>query len=101
MAPDHRHLFRDRADEGRIVAIERGKEERGKGWSGPIRYGVLNGLGRLSMGFGNAIEGEKSAQRLVELVWWGSAVADGTIEDHDGGSSSARGRIPWEILKTI
>ena len=50
------------------MAIERGKEERGKGWSSPIRYGVLNKLGRLSMGFGNAIEGEKSAQRLVELV---------------------------------
>ena len=32
------------------------------------------------MGFGNAIEGEKSAQRLAELVWWVSAVASATIE---------------------
>ena len=53
------------------------------------------------MGFGNAIEGEKSAQRLVELLWWGSAVAGGTIEDHHGGTSSARGRSRRVILKTM
>ena len=53
------------------------------------------------MGFGNAIEGEKSAQRLVELVGWGGAVAGGTIEGHHGGTSNARGRSRWEILKTM
>ena len=36
--------------------------------SDTIRYGVLNGWRRLSMGFGNAIEGERCAQRLVELA---------------------------------
>ena len=66
-----------------------------------IRPSVLNRWGPLSMGFGNAIEGEKSAQRLVELLWWGSAVADGTIEDHHGGTSSARGRSRRVILKTM
>ena len=60
--------------------------------SDAIRHVVLNGWGRLSIGFGNAIEEEMSAQRLVELVWWGSAVVGGTIEDHHGGTSSARGR---------
>ena len=69
--------------------------------SDTIRHGVLNGWGRLSMGFGNAIEGERSVQRLVELVWWGGAVPGGTIEDHDGETSSARGRSRWEILKTM
>ena len=44
------------------------------------------GVCRISMGFGNAIEGEKSAQRLIELSWWGSAVAGGTIEDHLKGT---------------
>ena len=69
--------------------------------SDTIRHGVLNGWGRLSMGFGNAIEGERSAQRLAELLWWGSAVAGGTIEAHHGGTSSARGRSRWEIWKTM
>ena len=53
------------------------------------------------MGFGNAIGGERRAQRLVELVWWCSAVAGGTIEGHHGGTLGARGRSGWEILKTM
>ena len=69
--------------------------------SDAIRHGVLNGRGRLSIGFGNAIEGESRAQRLVELVWWGSAVACGKIEDHHGGTSSARGQSRWETSKTM
>ena len=64
--------------------------------SDTIQHGVLNGWGRLLMGFGNAIEGERSAQTLVELVWWVSAVAGGTIEDHHGGISSARSRSRWK-----
>ena len=57
------------------------------------------------MGFGNMIEGEKIAQRLIELLWWGSAIAGATIEDHHGRTSSARGRSRWksidDTLKTM
>jgi hypothetical protein len=50
----------DRAGEGRVGAIERGKQAGGnKGWSSPIRHSVLN-EGRLWLGFGNAIEEERS-----------------------------------------
>ncbi|KIK00858.1 hypothetical protein K443DRAFT_593439 [Laccaria amethystina LaAM-08-1] len=38
-------------EEGRIGAIERGKEGSGKCWSSPIRYSVLNGWGRPVDGF--------------------------------------------------
>ena len=69
--------------------------------SNMIRHGVLNVWWCLLMGFGNTIEGEGSVQRLVELVWWGNAVPGGTIEDHHGGTSSARGQSQWEILKTM
>ena len=100
LAPYCHPCFRDCAEEGRISATERGKKQR-LVESDAIRHGVRNGWGRLPMGFGNAIEGERSAQRLVELVWWVSAVASATIEDNHGGSSSARGRSRWEILKTM
>ena len=32
---------------------------------------------------------------VFSWVWWGSAVAGGTIEDHHGGCSSVRGRSWW------
>ena len=69
--------------------------------SDTIRRSVMNGWGHLSIGFGNAIEGERSAQRLVGLVGWGTAVPGGTIEGHHGGTSGALGRSRWEILKTM
>ena len=68
LAPDCQHRFADRAEEGQIGVIERGKEGRGRSWSSPIRHGVLNGWGHLRMSFGNAIKGERSMQRSVELV---------------------------------
>ena len=73
LAPDCHHCSSDRAEEGRTAPLK--EDMRREEEAGRVRYNTTrrpNGWGRLSMGFGNAIEG--GGVRRGWLSWCGGVV---------------------------